>query len=181
MRKKLVQYTVVLVMTTLCGCARKPAETVARAPVPVTAAVKVEKPAGGSAGNEEPAAPLTRQELEQAAPQSEWEIPEGKLDDAKFVAVSARYLAAVLRLPEARRSADNMLLALEEALFDAHVTVEEYKAYAGKVSADAGRKKRLGKRIVKLVVERTGIKVGVDSVQLPGESRVQIKGEQVAP
>lgn len=97
---------------------------------------------------------------ETTEPKSPWRIPEGPLDDAKFIVISAKYIVAAMKLPEEqRKDQDVMMLALKAILKEANVTVEEYIAYAGEVAADEERTDRVGDAVIKLAEERGGVKM----------------------
>jgi hypothetical protein len=125
------------------GCARRAPKAAPPAPVaPVAPAAN----ATGAAG--QPAAPS------RANP---WKTPAGKLDDEKFIVISAKYTVAGLKLSgEQRQSDEVMRVVLLAILKDAGVTVEQYTAYADEVARDPARKTRVGDAILDLVKQNGG-------------------------
>jgi hypothetical protein len=174
MRKKLVRYWVLGVFVVVGGCSKPAAPPPTAGPAKGPDVVRYQDTPTGRehtppAAKEEP--PLTAAELERAAPQVDWTVAKGKLDDSSFVTLSARYVAVVAGLPQERRTGTNLLLALEAILYDAHIEPEAYKTYAEKVTAEPARRKRVGDRIVKLVEQRTGYRPDADSLLLPSEAK----------
>jgi len=174
MSKKLARSLVAALLLTLVGCARsRPVPEPAAAPLPV---------AGAPAGAQEPTAaqrpvarepapeprPVTSAELDVLAPPKKWPVPKGKLDDARFVALSARYLGALVTLPEPRRTQQNILATLETVLSQEGVSPEEFRKHAEQVSSDPKRRESVGAEVVKLVNERLGIELKANVVGLPG-------------
>lgn len=151
-------YTTVRVLLLLCalaliaGCPKREPTVETSAP-PMgqrsgdVAAPKSETPASTEAPTDQTArsdAPRTAQGKSSGA---RWAIPEGPLDDEKFVVMSAKYAAAVESLDEDARSEENMRLVLREVLKEANITEQEYSAYAEAASKDPERAERLSKQI----------------------------------
>lgn len=97
-------------------------------------------------------------------PGKQWVTPPGKLDDAKFITISAKYLAGVHALRSEGKLTDKsppgaQELVLKQILKDANVTVQEYQAYAKQVADDPARTERIRDAVVAEVMKHTGIKL----------------------
>lgn len=89
-----------------------------------------------------------------------WRVPEGPLDDAKFIVISAKYIASAVKLAEkGEGDQDTMMEVLRAILKEGRVTVEEYTGYAAQVQDDPERARKVGEAIIRLAEERTGIKL----------------------
>ncbi len=82
-----------------------------------------------------------------------WPIPEGPLNDDKYVAISAKYAAAVMTTPEEDRTDEAMRTLLREVLKEARVSFDEYQQYTLKVAEDVERSEKVGKWIVQALAD----------------------------
>lgn len=157
-RERLMRLTMRRISLLLCalvliaGCPKRE-PTVETSPPPASrhpqdvAAPMPETSAPEEARAEQPAKPSAPRTARAESPRARWAIPDGPLDDEKFVVMSAKYAAAVESLDEDARSEENMRLVLREVLKEANVTEQEYSAYAEEAAKDPERAERLTKQI----------------------------------
>lgn len=166
MRLTLALLTVVIVLGAACaprptregaaaatsGVPAAPAPSAAPAPA-ATAHPSAGAPAPGASSSPASAAPAVPAPVQHSR-QNPWRIPEGKLDEAKFIAISAKYTAASLQLSEKERTSDELMrVVLKAILKEANVTVEEYAAYADQVARDETRRARVSDAILAMARE----------------------------
>ena len=133
--------------------AAEPAEPAAAAkPAPTTAA-----PAAKPAAKPKETAPQQAKSPSAQKPKPQigkkWPIPEGPLNDDKYVAISAKYAAAVMTTPENDRTDEAMRTLLREVLKEARVSFDEYQQYTLKVAEDVERSEKVGKWIVQALAD----------------------------
>ncbi len=160
--KKLAQTGVSVLLIALAGCAKtRPRAPTTQVPPPATNAARTAPALENAAPRAAPEpAPITASELDVLAPPKKWPVPKGKLDDARFIALSARYMAILASLPAPRRTQDNLVNALDSLLADEGLGPADYRAHAEAISRDPARKKKVGAEIVRIVNKRLGIKLG---------------------
>ena len=148
----------------VCAGCSKPAPETSPAANAVTGSAAGAPPAAPSAPAAAPspaAAPAeTSKTSRPAASKQRLTIPAGKLDDAKFISISAKYATAALRLGDKGSSdADALRLALSAILKEANVTVDEYSQYASAVSTDPQRRQKVADAILRLTEKQSGAKL----------------------
>ncbi len=130
----------------------RPAATPAE-PTPATAATPAAKPTPKP--KQDAAQQAKSPSTEKPKPQTgkKWPIPEGPLDDDKYVAISAKYAAAVMTTPERDRTDEAMKTLLREVLKEARVSFDEYQQFTLKVAQDVERSEKVGKWIVQALAD----------------------------
>lgn len=148
------------VLVLIAGCPRAKSSGEGMPPVEGQRPQNVATPQAASEDDNKPASapeasaakPLAQAGAPASKPADEgkaegWEIPEGPLDDAKFVAISAKYVAAVQGMDESARSEENIRLVMMKVLKEANVTEQEYSDYADAAAKDPERAEKLAKLI----------------------------------
>lgn len=191
-----------LILSLAGGCARRTAPppeppVIAEAPPPVEAPEEIREesapapeapPASGDEPRPQPA-PDTPSEPPTEAPTARdkprgdklpWRVPEGPLDDAKFIVISAKYIAAAAKLSEqGEDDQDTMMEVLRAILKEGRITVDEYTDYAGQLQDDPERARKTGEAIIRLAEERGGIKLTDEAAAALGglEPRAIVEAE----
>jgi hypothetical protein len=125
--------------------------------VPVTAAPTVNAPAATNSEASPAATAAPREAPISHSRKNPWKTPAGKLDDARYALIQAKYTVAVLNLPAAQRKNDAVMrVVLEAILDDADVSVGEYLAYGKSVAEDPARKRRVSDEAMRLVRQHGG-------------------------
>jgi hypothetical protein len=104
------------------------------------------------------------------------QIPNGPLDDAKYIAISVKYTTSLLNLPpEKQKDSELARQKLSRVLKEANVTLSEFAQYTASISENQMRQEKVTDAIMKLVEKQAKTKLRdkpqakVDGLQVLGK------------